>query len=258
MVSATASRFIQASISTSPVSCCCATAATRPSRSKESAASTAAMAPGAATPGLVSVMCLSGDRAVRKGLAKSGRLLPKAQEGGYDSAAPAQHAIFHGVDEGAVLARRTRIFAFEPIVPTRLSISIVDQGKGWIVLEPKALLCEDPAVLLDEIAQRELRERLYRRDPGCGPISRIVHLGLAFAEWRHCAHRVEGVTAEPDNLDARARQAEENLGLRRAAQDFVREEISRRLVSLHGEAVRRGAEILGFVVHRAVPPPRDR
>src|SRR6185437_13226801 len=198
-VSATASRFIQASISTSPVSCCCATAATSPWLSNFSAAKTAAVASGA-------LICCS----CPKRYAESGR-----------SAAPAQHPVLHRIDEVAALARGALVFGLQTIVPAHLGVGLVDEGQRRIEFQPRALLDHHTAILIEEGAHIGPQQRLQQRENRRRPIDRVIELSFSRAERSHRGEFHNLVLAGDGVIDADARQTKADLGLGRAAQELV-------------------------------------
>src|SRR6185437_4480432 len=114
-VSSTASRFIQASISTSPLSCCCATAGMSPSLPKRSAASNC------------DASCVAPSFIVDLPSMPHASYRPPGGAARGASATPAQHAALDRIDERPAGAARAVIFLLQPVIPFGLGIGVVDQ-----------------------------------------------------------------------------------------------------------------------------------
>src|SRR6516162_7460711 len=101
------------------------------------------------------------------------------------------------------------------------------------------------------------QKRLQRGELVCRPIDAMVDLGHPRVDRSDGGQVAYVMTACTDVLDPHARQAKDDLGLRRAAKQPVGTRILRGRVAAHCEAERRGGEGLALMLDRLAraPPP---
>ena len=91
------------------------------------------------------------------------------------------------------------------------------------------------------------QKRPQRGQPGCRPIDAMVDLGHPRVDGGDRGQIADAMAAGADLLDPDARQPEDDLGFRCAAQEAVGARIRRGRVAAHREAEGRGAKALALV-----------
>src|SRR5215472_2491342 len=121
------------------------------------------------------------------------------------SAAPLEGPGLDRVAEGPAFGLGATVFAFEPVIPFRLCIGVVDQGERRIEAQALLLTLHDIAVLVQERPNITAQNGLQHIEPGRSPVDAVVDLGHPVGERGERGQVAHQVPAGANLLDTDAR-----------------------------------------------------